>query len=265
MPACVLQDRHQPIPNQGGIRKHTLNNKPVNPPKPVNTQHVNATAPDSRAITSTHLVYRQMCRHIALCHQATTNHQDTTNKRNHTTFTTTIRAQHISNQLRDVHGHLIDLRAVELLDISQDLDIVTLHEVDRHSLASEATAASNAVNVQLTVVGQVVVDHQRHLHTKTAKCSDGIDELIPSVCSCRTMPDAKASSSHTCFASTLCASRLMVAKLGHGSPSGTKLYSPSRASDQGPRCKSCCTMTTQGHTTDAPKLHTHNPPPTVTK
>jgi hypothetical protein len=52
VPACGLQHKRHPIPNQGGIRKHNLNNKRV--PKAVNTQHVNATAQGSRAMTSTH-------------------------------------------------------------------------------------------------------------------------------------------------------------------------------------------------------------------
>lgn len=36
--------------------------------------------------------------------------------------------------LRTVHGHLVDLRGVVLLDVPQDADVVVLHEVDGHAL-----------------------------------------------------------------------------------------------------------------------------------
>ena len=35
---------------------------------------------------------------------------------------------------RTVHGHLVDLRGVVLLDVPQDADVVVLHEVDGHTL-----------------------------------------------------------------------------------------------------------------------------------
>ena len=38
-----------------------------------------------------------------------------------------------------------------------------LHKVDRHTLPSEATAAADAVDVELAVVGQVIANHQGHL------------------------------------------------------------------------------------------------------
>lgn len=68
-----------------------------------------------------------------------------------------------SDELCNIHGHLVDLCAVELLDVPQDLDVIRLDKVDGHTLAPEAAAAPDAVDVQLTVVGQVVVDHQGHL------------------------------------------------------------------------------------------------------
>lgn len=67
------------------------------------------------------------------------------------------------NKFADVHGHLVDLRGVVLLDVAQNADVVRLDEVDRHTLATVTTRAADAMDVQLTVVGQVVVDHQRHL------------------------------------------------------------------------------------------------------
>ena len=59
-----------------------------------------------------------------------------------------------------VHGHLVNLCRVVLLDISQDPDVVVLDEVDGHTLATEPTGTSDTVDVQLTVVGKVVVDDQ---------------------------------------------------------------------------------------------------------
>ena len=38
------------------------------------------------------------------------------------------------DHVSDVHGHLIDLRRVVLLDIAQDSHVVSLDEVDRHTL-----------------------------------------------------------------------------------------------------------------------------------
>ncbi len=59
-----------------------------------------------------------------------------------------------------IHGHLVDLCTVILFDVSQDSDVVIHHEIDGHTLATEATRAANSVNVQLTIVRQVVVDHK---------------------------------------------------------------------------------------------------------
>mmetsp|Transcript_73098 Transcript_73098/g.158084 ORF Transcript_73098/g.158084 Transcript_73098/m.158084 type:complete len:321 (+) Transcript_73098:2-964(+) len=74
-----------------------------------------------------------------------------------------------SDEVRDVHRHLVDLRGVELLDVAQDPDVVVLDKVDGDALASEAPGAADAVDVQLAVVGQVVADHERDLlHVETA-------------------------------------------------------------------------------------------------
>jgi hypothetical protein len=104
---------------------------------------------------------------------------------------------------RTVHGHLVDLRAVVLLDIAQDTDVVILDQVDRNTLASVATRATDAtplkvsrlfaatlmasfengtdfdvpMDVELTAVGQIVVDNNRHLlHIDTARKHIGSDE-----------------------------------------------------------------------------------------
>lgn len=46
-------------------------------------------------------------------------------------------------------------------------DVVVLDEVDGHALATVAARAADTVDVQLAVVGQVVVDDQRHLWDTT--------------------------------------------------------------------------------------------------
>lgn len=38
----------------------------------------------------------------------------------------------------DVHGHLVDLRRIVLLDVSEDTHVVGLDEVDRHTLSPES-------------------------------------------------------------------------------------------------------------------------------
>lgn len=88
-----------------------------------------------------------------------------------------------------VHGHLVDLGGVVLLDVPQDADVVVLHKVDGDAFpAVPARAADSAeargngatvgrvlqpqgpvgrpslpVDVEFSVVGQVVVNDQRHL------------------------------------------------------------------------------------------------------
>lgn len=93
-----------------------------------------------------------------------------------------------------VHGHLIDLGGVVLLNVPKDADVIVLHKVDGHALPAIATRPPNPlrkrsafskhrrekgtgahprgrpcglqcvpVYVQLSVVGQVVVNDERHL------------------------------------------------------------------------------------------------------
>lgn len=63
----------------------------------------------------------------------------------------------------NVHGHLLDLGAVELLDLTHHTDIVSGDKVDGNTLTTETTTTTDTVNVVLTVGGQVVVDDQRNL------------------------------------------------------------------------------------------------------
>mmetsp|Transcript_4825 Transcript_4825/g.14215 ORF Transcript_4825/g.14215 Transcript_4825/m.14215 type:complete len:290 (-) Transcript_4825:429-1298(-) len=73
------------------------------------------------------------------------------------------------DEVSDVHGHLVDLRGVVLLDVPEDADVLRLDEVHRHALATEAAGAADAVDVELAIVWEVVADHKRHLlHVKAA-------------------------------------------------------------------------------------------------
>ena len=63
----------------------------------------------------------------------------------------------------NVHGHLLDLGAVELLDLTHHADIVSSDEVDGNTLTTETTTTTDTVNVVLTVGRQVVVDDQGDL------------------------------------------------------------------------------------------------------
>ena len=63
----------------------------------------------------------------------------------------------------NVHGHLLDLGAVELLDLAHHADIVGGDEVDGHTLATEATTTTDTVDVVLAVGGKVVVDDKGNL------------------------------------------------------------------------------------------------------
>lgn len=102
-----------------------------------------------------------------------------------------------------VHGHLVDLGGVVLLDVSQDTDVVVLHKVDGHPLPAVAARAPDSsraeqnpfstrsrkgdgtpangrptgspplpVYVQLSVIGQVVVNDEGHLRDVQAPGPD---------------------------------------------------------------------------------------------
>lgn len=62
-----------------------------------------------------------------------------------------------------VHGHLLDLCAVELLNLAHHADIVGSDEVDGNTLTSETSTTTDAVNVVLAVGGEVVVDDEGNL------------------------------------------------------------------------------------------------------
>ena len=69
----------------------------------------------------------------------------------------------ILDEVSNVHGHLLDLGVVELLDFTHHADIVGGDEVDGNTLTTETTTTTDTVNVVLTVGGQVVVDDQGNL------------------------------------------------------------------------------------------------------
>ncbi len=80
-------------------------------------------------------------------------------------------------QIGDVGGHLLDLGVVELLDVLHVLHVRLDDEVDGHALAAETTGAADAVDVVLSVGGEVVVDDQRHLlHVDTTGQQVGGDQ-----------------------------------------------------------------------------------------
>ena len=66
------------------------------------------------------------------------------------------------DQVGNVHGHLVNLGVVELLDVAQVTHVPGGQEVDGDSLTSETPGASDTVDVVLAVGRQVVVDHELH-------------------------------------------------------------------------------------------------------
>src|SRR3954451_18841975 len=67
------------------------------------------------------------------------------------------------DEVSNVHGHLLDLGAVELLDLTEHANIVGGDEVDGNTLTTETTTTTDTVNVVLAVGGKVVVDDQGNL------------------------------------------------------------------------------------------------------
>lgn len=67
------------------------------------------------------------------------------------------------DEVGNVHGHFLDLGAVELLDLTHHADILGGDEVDGNTLTTETTTTADTVDVVLTVGGKVVVDDQGDL------------------------------------------------------------------------------------------------------
>merc|ERR1719474_2501538 len=67
------------------------------------------------------------------------------------------------NEVSNVHWHFVNLGGVVLLNVPQDSDVIVLDKVDCNTLTAEPSRPSNPMDVELTVVGKVVVDDKRHL------------------------------------------------------------------------------------------------------
>lgn len=67
------------------------------------------------------------------------------------------------DEVGHVHRHLLNLGAVELFNLAHHADIISSDKVDRNTLATETTTTTNAMNVVLTVGGEIVVDDQGNL------------------------------------------------------------------------------------------------------
>ena len=68
-----------------------------------------------------------------------------------------------------IHEQFVNLRGVVLFNVPQNPDIIVLDKVNGHTFTSESSGSTNAVNVQFTIIGQIVVDNQGNLlHVNTA-------------------------------------------------------------------------------------------------
>jgi hypothetical protein len=67
------------------------------------------------------------------------------------------------NEISNIHGHLINLCTVILLDISENSNVITLHKINSHTFTAITPTPTNPVDIQLTVVGKVIIDDQGHL------------------------------------------------------------------------------------------------------
>jgi len=62
------------------------------------------------------------------------------------------------NEVSNIHGHLVNLGVVVLLDVGHHSLVLFSHKVDRNSLTTETSGATNSVNVVFSVAGEVIVD-----------------------------------------------------------------------------------------------------------
>merc|ERR1719198_221773 len=70
---------------------------------------------------------------------------------------------HRLNHVSNVHGHLLNLRMVILLNVFHRAHIVVGNKVDCDTFSTETTTASYAVQVVLHVLWQIKVDDQGDL------------------------------------------------------------------------------------------------------
>lgn len=67
------------------------------------------------------------------------------------------------DQVCDIHGHLVNLGTIVLLDITEDFEVVVADKVDGDTLAAKTTRTTDTVDVQLSVIRQVIVYDQGNL------------------------------------------------------------------------------------------------------
>ncbi len=73
----------------------------------------------------------------------------------------------------EVHGELVDLGVVVGFNVTQELDVLLGDEIDRNTLATVATSATNTIQVVIDV-GQLVVDCVIHMvKIGSANCEVG--------------------------------------------------------------------------------------------
>src|SRR5436190_1915648 len=63
----------------------------------------------------------------------------------------------------NIHGHFLDLSAVELLNFPHHADVVRGDEVDSNAFTAETTTTTNTMNIVLAIGRQIVVDDQGDL------------------------------------------------------------------------------------------------------
>jgi hypothetical protein len=75
-----------------------------------------------------------------------------------------------SDEVRDVVGHLFDLRLVECLNVAHVLHVALCDEINAYTLSAEAPRTADTVNVIFSVCGKVVVDDKGDLLHVDASC-----------------------------------------------------------------------------------------------
>lgn len=67
------------------------------------------------------------------------------------------------DKISNIHGHLLDLGRVELLNLPHHANIISGDEVNSNTLTTETTTTTNTMDIVLTVGGQIVVNDQADL------------------------------------------------------------------------------------------------------
>lgn len=78
------------------------------------------------------------------------------------------------DKVGNIHGHLVDLCVIMLLDVSHHALVVLCYKVDCHSLPTESAGSTNPMDVVLPVTGKVIIDDKGdllHINTTSQKIS----------------------------------------------------------------------------------------------